>query len=176
MQAVERMNEILARWNRLRPDQAAEEILPCCGSRAWAQAMAARRPIVDEAILLASSDKVWKSLPESDWTDAFQSHPRIGDSHAPAVASQRSADWSGEEQQRVGAAAHDVKTALAEGNRAYEQRFKRIFIVCATGKSAPEILEILQRRLRNDEATEIHEAAEQQRQITQIRLKKWLSI
>jgi len=63
---------------------------------------------------------------------------------------------------------------LSEANREYEKRFDRIFIVCATGKSAGEMLEILQRRLRNDEATELHEAAEQQRQITQIRLKKWL--
>ncbi len=71
-------------------------------------------------------------------------------------------------------AGDDVKIALAEGNREYERRFDRIFIVCATGKSPGEILEILQRRLNNDEQTELHEAAEQQRQITQIRLRKWL--
>jgi 2-oxo-4-hydroxy-4-carboxy--5-ureidoimidazoline (OHCU) decarboxylase len=64
---------------------------------------------------------------------------------------------------------------MAEGNRAYEQRFNRIFIVCAAGKSAPEILEILRRRMRNDDPTELHEAAEQQRQIAHLRLKKWLS-
>jgi len=151
-----------------------EEILPCCGSKAWAQEMTVRRPILDESALLATCDQVWRSLPESDWLEAFRSHPRIGDSHSPASAPARSAAWSGEEQRKVRASSEEIKTALAEGNRAYEQRFNRIFIVCASGRSAPEILEILRRRLRNDDATELHEAAEQQRQIVNLRLKKWL--
>jgi 2-oxo-4-hydroxy-4-carboxy-5-ureidoimidazoline decarboxylase len=159
----------------LRPDEAAEEILACCGSKAWARDMAARRPFTGEADLLAGCDHVWKSLPESDWMEAFLSHPRIGESPSPAFARLRSAAWSGEEQRKVTTAGEDVKTALAEGQRAYEQRFDRIFIVCATGKSAPEILEILRRRLRNDETKELHEAAEQQRQIAHLRLKKWLA-
>jgi 2-oxo-4-hydroxy-4-carboxy-5-ureidoimidazoline decarboxylase len=108
------------------------------------------------------------------WLEAFGSHPRIGKSHGPASTPAQSAAWSGEEQQKVDAASEDVKTALAEGNRAYERRFRRIFIVCATGKSAQELLGILRRRLGNDEATELREAAEQQRQIAQLRLKKWL--
>ena len=83
--------------------------------------------------------------------------------------------WSTQEQQSVTAAEDAVKIALAEANREYERRFGHIFIVCATGKSGPEILEILRRRLQNDKQTELHEAAEQQRQITQIRLKRWLS-
>ena len=168
------MSDVLARWNGLRLEEAAKEILPCCGSKAWAHGMASRRPISDEAALLAASDEVWRELPESDWMEAFRSHPRIGESRSPASAFARSAAWSGEEQQNIGAASEDIKTALAEGNRAYEQRFHRIFIVCATGKSAQEILEILRRRLGNDEATELHEAAEEQRQIAQLRLKKWL--
>jgi OHCU decarboxylase len=172
---TENKNDVLARWNGLRPDEAAEEIFACCGSKAWARGMAARRPIVDEADLLAGCDQVWKNLPESDWMEAFRSHPRIGESHSPAFGPARSAAWSGEEQREVGTAGEDLRTALREGNRAYQQRFKRIFIVCATGKSAPEILGILRRRLRNDETTELHEAAEQQRQIAHLRLKKWLS-
>jgi OHCU decarboxylase len=170
----ENKNKVLAEWNGLRPDEAAEEILPCCGSKAWARDMVARRPILDEADLLAGCDRVWKSLPESDWMEAFRSHPRIGESRVPACGPARSTAWSGEEQRKVATAGEDVKTALAEGNQAYEQRFNRIFIVCATGKSAPEILEILRRRLRNDETKELHEAAEQQRQIAHLRLKKWL--
>jgi OHCU decarboxylase len=171
----EELEGALVRWNAQPSDKAAEEILPCCGSKSWARAMAARRPILDEALLLDACDDVWRNLPESDWMEAFRSHPRIGESHSPASTPVRSAAWSGEEQQRVGIAGEDITSALAEGNRAYEQRFHRIFIVCATGKSAPEILEILQRRLRNNEATEMEEAAEQQRQITHLRLKKWLS-
>ena len=106
--------------------------------------------------------------------EAFHSHPRIGES-LPVTGSTQSVGWSVEEQQRVGAAGEDVKVALVEGNREYEQRFNRIFIVCATGKSALEILGILRRRLRNEQTTELHEAVEQQRLITHLRLKKWLS-
>jgi 2-oxo-4-hydroxy-4-carboxy-5-ureidoimidazoline decarboxylase len=169
------MSEVLARWNGLDPEEAAKEILPCCGSKTWAHEMASRRPILDEAALLAACDEVCKSLAESDWNEAFRSHPRIGESPSQAPGPAKSAGWPGEEQRRVGTASEDVKLALAEGNRGYEKQFHRIFIVCATGKSAPEILEILRRRLRNDEAAELLEAAEQQRQIAQLRLKKWLA-
>jgi OHCU decarboxylase len=170
----ENSQKVLARWNGLQPDKAAEEILPCCGSKAWARGMATRRPILDEIALLAACDEIWATLPESDWLEAFRSHPRIGDSHEPASAPAQSAAWSSTEQQKVGAAGEDIKTALTVRNREYEQKFNRIFIVCATGKSAPQILEILQRRLQNDEKAELHEAAEQQRQIAHLRLKKWL--
>ena len=169
------MNGVLARWNALQLAEAAQEILPCCGSKAWAHAMAGRRPILDEAALLATSDEVWRSLCELDWMEAFRSHPRIGESYLPAPSSARSAAWSGEEQRRAGTAIEDIKAALADGNRAYEERFGRIFIVSANGKSGPEILEILRRRLQNDETTELHEGTEQQRQITCLRLKKWLN-
>jgi OHCU decarboxylase len=171
----ENTKNVLARWSDLSSDKAAAEILPCCGSKAWALAMANRRPILDEAALLSACDEVWKNLPESDWLEAFRSHPRIGDSHAPASATAKSAVWSGEEQRRAGMAGEDIKAALAAGNRAYEQKFNRIFIVCASGKSAPDILAILERRLRNEEAAELQEAVEEQRQIAQLRLKKWLS-
>ena len=168
------MNNALARWNSLPSKKAAEEVLSCCGSETWAQAMAARRPLLNEASLLAACDEVWNNLPESAWLDAFRSHPRIGESKAPAAASAQSAAWSEGEQQQVGAADDTVKAALAEGNRAYESKFGRIFIICATGRSAREILAILHRRLRNDDASELQEAAEQQRQIMHLRLKKWL--
>jgi 2-oxo-4-hydroxy-4-carboxy-5-ureidoimidazoline decarboxylase len=169
------MSTVLAQWNSLSPQQAAEEILSCCGSRAWAQAMAARRPIPNEAALLAACDKIWNNLPESDWLEAFGSHPRIGESQAPASASAQSAAWSKSEQQRFKEAVESVKAAIAAGNRLYEKKFGRTFIVCATGKPVTEILAILERRLQNDEATELREAVEQQRQITHLRLKKWLA-
>jgi len=86
----------------------------------------------------------------------------------------RQVAWSKEEQQNVTTAGQEAKAALARANREYEQRFGHIFIVCATGKSPTEILQILERRMRNDKETELREAAEQQRQITNIRLKKWL--
>ena len=175
IEAGNEKSSVLTRWNSLPPEQAALEILPCCGSNSWARQMAALRPIEDEDSLLAASDKIWRSLTESDWMEAFAHHPRIGHSVAPSTAPARSAQWSSEEQQKVSARRDDVLAALAEGNRAYEQRFNRIFIVCAAGKSAQTILDILQRRLWNDEQTELQESAEQQRQITSLRLKKWIS-
>jgi OHCU decarboxylase len=166
--------DFLARWNRLPFDEAVNAILPCCGSKAWAQGMAERRPIADEAALLGASDETWRGLSSADWMEAFQSHPRIGESRASQSPKAQSVEWSAQEQRNVADSEAAVKAALADANREYERRFNRVFIVCATGKSAPEILEILRRRLENDADTELHEAAEQQRQITQIRLKKWL--
>ena len=174
-EAGNKKSNVLERWNSLPPLHAAVELFPCCGSNSWARQMAALRPIEDEDRLLAASDKIWRSLTEDHWMEAFAHHPRIGHAVAPSTAPARSAQWSGEEQQKVGAAGDDVLAALAEGNRAYEQRFGRIFIVCAAGKSAQAILDILQRRLRNDEQSELQESAEQQRQITSLRLKKWIS-
>ena len=167
------MSTALGRWNALSAKRAAALILPCCGSRAWARGMARRRPLLDESAVLAASDETWHNLAQSDWIEAFQSHARIGESPAQTVPSQ-AAIWSAHEQKSVIDAERQVKIALAQGNREYEQRFGRIFIVCATGKSAPEILEILRRRLQNGAETEFREAAEQQRQITQNRLRKWL--
>jgi OHCU decarboxylase len=174
----DRVNAVLARWNRLSIDEATKAILPCCGSKAWAQEVAARRPLVDETALLEAADETWRNLTRSDWMEAFDSHPRIGEmrpsSLAPESTPGQSVEWSAQEQRNVQDAEADVKITLADANREYEQRFNRIFIVCATSKSAPEILEILRRRIKNDDETELHEAAEQQRQITQLRLRKWL--
>jgi OHCU decarboxylase len=167
-------NTPLARWNRLPIDEAMQAILPCCGSKAWAQGMVARRSFADEPALLAASNETWRNLTRSDWMEAFRSHPRIGESRPLQSSSTQSVEWSAQEQRNVGDADPDVRIALVDANREYEQRSNRVFIVCATGKSAPEILEILRRRLKNDSETELHEAAEQQRQITEIRLRKWL--
>ena len=168
------MSDALDRWNRLPVREAEADILACCGSRAWAQAMASRRPIASEAALFATSDETWRGLSEADWMEAFRSHPRIGESRPERPAAANSAAWSAQEQSGVTASEQAIKAALADGNSEYEKRFGHIFIVCATGKSADEILGILQRRLQNDAATELREAAEQQRQITHIRLKRWL--
>lgn len=169
------MSSPLSCWNSLPADQAALEILPCCGSRAWANEMASHRPFNDVPSLLDTSDRIWRKLAVADWLEAFQSHPRIGESRSHAEVSARSQQWSAQEQSRAVDSSDSVKQALAEGNQQYEEKFGRIFIICATGKSAPEILQNLQRRLNNDEATELREAAEHQRQIIQIRVNKWLT-
>lgn len=168
-------HDVLARWNHLPAELASEQILPCCGSSAWARELAASRPLHDEAGLLAASDEIWQGLKPEDWLEAFSKHPQIGEKKAPAAASTQAASWSEQEQQKVSSAAEAVRHDLAQANREYEQRFGRVFIVCATGKSAEEMLAILRRRMQNDDATELHAATEEQRKITNIRLKKWLN-
>jgi 2-oxo-4-hydroxy-4-carboxy-5-ureidoimidazoline decarboxylase len=169
------VSEALTRWNGLPQEEAEREILSCCGSRTWAALMATRRPIHDEASLLAASDIAWQNLSEADWLEAFRSHPRIGEAHAEKTVAAQSAEWSAQEQQNAAAADEALKMALKWGNREYERKFGRIFIVCATGKSAGEILEILRLRLHNEEAMELQQAAEEQRKIMHIRLNKWIA-
>jgi 2-oxo-4-hydroxy-4-carboxy-5-ureidoimidazoline decarboxylase len=170
------MNEVLARWNALPAADAAREVLPCCGSRAWADQIAAQRPFAAPDALFAASDSIWLVLSEADWNEAFDSHPRIGQQHARAATAQ-SLSWSSSEQSAVTSSPDDAaKLALAEGNRAYEAKFGRIFLDCATGKSTAEILAILRARVGNTPAQELRETAEQQRQITQLRLRRWLGL
>ena len=166
--------EALARWNRLPTDEAEYEILPCCGSREWARRMAVRRPLADKAQVLVAAGEEWRNLGERDWDEAFRSHPRIGETRAALPADAQSAEWSAQEQQDAAATGDAAKIALADANREYEGRFKRIFIVCASGKTATEILAILRRRLQNNPETELLETVEQQRQIIELRIKKWL--
>lgn len=168
------MNPVLAKWNALDAESAAREVVPCCGSSAWAAQLAAKRPIADEPSLLETSNTIWFSLPEEAWQQAFDSHPRIGQKHAQTQATEESLRWSAQEQHAAVSEDAAPKLALEQANHRYEQRFGRIFIVCATGKTAREILSILEQRMTNDPSTELREAAEQQRQITELRLRRWL--
>jgi 2-oxo-4-hydroxy-4-carboxy-5-ureidoimidazoline decarboxylase len=168
------MNPVLTRWNALDAESAAREILPCCGSSAWAAQLAAKRPIPNDSTLLETSKSIWLSLPEEAWQQAFDSHPRIGQKHAQSQATEESLRWSAQEQRTAISEDDDAKLVLEQANHRYEQRFGRIFIVCATGKSVSEILNILETRMHNDPQTELREAAEQQRQITELRLRRWL--
>ena len=155
-------------------EEAVRSVLPCNGSFAWARAMARGRPFALPDQLFSAADEIWRGLPEEDWRQAFESHPRLGEDHA-AAATVQSLAWSRGEQSAV--ADDDAsRAALAAGNREYEKRFGQIFLLCATGKGAAEMLAILQRRLRNNEHVEMLEAAEQQRRITQLRLRKWLGL
>ena len=169
------MNQILARWNALPPDDAAAEILSCCGSRAWAQCLAGKRPFAEEQTLFSAADECWQSLPEADWLEAFRSHPRIGEQHAEKKTTAASAAWSRSEQSQMSHADDAILLRMREGHRQYEERFGRIFIVCASGKQPAEMLGILERRLANDPARELQESARQQQQIMQLRLRKWLA-
>jgi 2-oxo-4-hydroxy-4-carboxy-5-ureidoimidazoline decarboxylase len=167
------MNSVLSSWNNSSADEALDAMLACCGARRWAAAMVALRPIAGVVELSAAADRIWSTMKDADWLEAFACHPRIGE-RKTAHASKKSAAWSRQEQSSASTAAERVLAELAAGNAEYEQRFGFTYIVCATGKSAEEMLAILNRRLASDRAEELREAAEQQRQITQIRLGKWL--
>jgi 2-oxo-4-hydroxy-4-carboxy-5-ureidoimidazoline decarboxylase len=168
------VNAILEDWNRLEQPDATQTILPCNGSVAWAIGMVNARSFETPEDCFAASDKIWLGLTKDDWKQAFDSHPRIGE-HKAKAATEQSLKWSAGEQSAAGIDAK-IQEELAAANKEYEQKFGRIFIVCATGKTAAEMLAILKSRLANDPATELNEAAEQQRQITQLRLRKWLNI
>jgi OHCU decarboxylase len=167
------MNEILHAWNEIPEPQAFDALLSCCAARKWANRLTALRPFANEESLFGAADNVWESMRESDWMEAFRAHPRIGERKA-VQASAQSSEWSKEEQASVGNAQIDILAELAAGNRRYEELFGFTYIVCATGKSAEDMLSILQRRLANGRDSELKEAAEQQRQILQIRLRRWL--
>ncbi len=136
----------------------------CCASTRWARLLAAARPFADVEAMTNAADRIWWSLDAGDWHEAFVAHPRIG-GRAESV-------WSKEEQSRAAAAAEDVRDHLARGNEAYEQRFGYTFLVCATGRTAEEILEMLENRLTNVPEIELRVAAEEQRKITNLRLRK----
>jgi OHCU decarboxylase len=161
----------LDRLNALPRAVAVTELLQCCGSRVWAEAMADARPFADRGALYDVSDAVWRSLARDDWLEAFRAHPRIGER---ASVEHRSSAWSEQEQARVLSAAADERAELAALNRLYEQRFGYIFLICATGLEAAEIREALRHRLDNDPADELHIAAEEQRRITRLRLERLL--
>jgi 2-oxo-4-hydroxy-4-carboxy-5-ureidoimidazoline decarboxylase len=152
---------------------ARAALLRCCGSRRWADALLARRPFASPDGLLAAADDIWAGLDRADWHEAFAAHPRIGDLDGLRRKFAATADWSSREQAGVAGAAEQVLRDLAAGNKQYEDRFGHIFIVCATGKTAAEMLDLLRGRLGNDSETEeLRIAAAEQAKITRLRLEK----
>jgi OHCU decarboxylase len=167
------MNRVLAEWNRAVVEDALDAMTACCGAKRWAAAMVEQRPFASIVELSEAADRAWGEMQEADWLEAFACHPRIGERKV-VHASAQSVAWSRQEQASATSAPEQILSELAEGNALYEERFGFTYIVCATGKGGEEMLAILQRRLSNDRDAELREAAEQQRQILQIRLGKWL--
>src|SRR6266487_3301992 len=159
----------LSRLNEMGPAEACAELSRCCGASQWVAAMTARRPFPDRATMLALADEVWWGLAEAHWREAFGQHPKIGDRAALRARFGRAGPWAAGEQAGVAAASEGVLRALAEENRAYEERFGYIFIVCATGKTADEMLALLRARMSNDPEPELAIAAEEQMKITRLR-------
>jgi 2-oxo-4-hydroxy-4-carboxy-5-ureidoimidazoline decarboxylase len=152
--------------NAAEPEHAERELLTCCAARRWADELVVRRPYHDVATLVGVSDVIFESLGWADLEQALAAHPRIGE--RAAVYGRESA-WSREEQS---ASAGDSADELRAGNREYEQRFGRVFLICATGLSAAEILATLRARLGNDEETERGVVRDELRKIAALRLRK----
>ena len=155
------------RLNSLTEAEAQAEFLACCGSPTWATQMSAARPFVSKQDVLEKADSFAGTLHREDWLAAFAAHPRIGD--------RKVRGWAAKEQAGTARASSQVLAELVKANRAYEKRFGFTFIVCATGKSAAEMLDILRKRLKNPLDVELRVAAEEQRKITRIRLERLTS-
>jgi 2-oxo-4-hydroxy-4-carboxy-5-ureidoimidazoline decarboxylase len=164
----------LAALNDAPLHEAGAALARCCGSDAWVTRMCAARPFVDRAALHREADLAAKHLTRADWLEAFAHHPRIGDMASLRERFATTAAWAGSEQSAAAAAPDSILEALAAGNRAYEARFGYIFIVCATGRPAAEMLAMLEARLPNEPAGELAIAAAEQMKITHLRLDKLL--
>jgi len=168
------MQRDLAWLNSLTPEEAAKELLQCCGSQRWAAEILNQRPFPNEEKLLAAANDTWWSLDHSDWLEAFRSHPKIGEKKAADKVSAQSQQWSGQEQSGVANASEETTSSLTRLNEAYEQKFGFIFIICATGKTSAEIITALRERLQHELEAELPIAATEQSKITELRLKKLL--
>jgi OHCU decarboxylase len=193
------MSAALETLNALPPGEAEARFLSCCGSSEWARRMAASRPFRSVESLAAAADRTWQELSKDDWLEAFAAHPTIGSENVagtgptdlhpqqsknvagtgfnlhPPPNSDRSRAWSRQEQSGTRGTDPETLEKLSRLNREYARRFGRVFLVCATGRSADEMLALGRKRLENDQETELAIAAEEQRKITRLRLEKLLS-
>ena len=165
----------LEHLNALSADEASRLFLSCCGARAFAETMTALRPFGAVKDLFAAAESVWWKLGTTAWLDAFAAHPRIGSKQKGQAQSAKSARWSKGEQRLVEGSDKAIKARLAAFNEAYFEKFGFIFIVFATGKTAPEMLALLEARVGRSKKAELETAAVEQMKITRLRLEKWLT-
>lgn len=156
--------------------KATEMLRSCCGASRWIAGMVKRRPFRTPDVALRVANEVWGTLEEKDWIEAFDHHPRIGGTKGTLAQDRRGSFWSEQEQSGAKAAPNDVKSELQQVNENYERRYGFIYIVSATGKTAEEMLADAQSRMHNDKTTELRIAAEEQRKIMELRLKKLLAV
>jgi OHCU decarboxylase len=161
--------------NSLPAGDASAEFLKCCGSESWARQVTEARPFASLEELMSQAEQIWWSLKPADWLEAFHSHPKIGEQKAAAPTAAVAQQWSEDEQSGIRDSAQQTIQALADLNRAYEEKFGFIFIVCASGKSSEEMLAILRQRMENEREAELRIAAAEQAKITQLRLRKLIA-
>ncbi|MEO8621254.1 MAG: 2-oxo-4-hydroxy-4-carboxy-5-ureidoimidazoline decarboxylase [bacterium] len=169
------MTITIAALDTMPETEAAFKLAACCGSSKWVSRMLARRPFGSRDALFKVATQAAGALKESDWLEAFSHHPRIGQRISNAVVSTTAESWSTGEQSAAANATIAVRAALANANAEYEERHGLIFIICASGRSAEEILAVVRERTHNQRADEILIAADEQQQITRLRLEKLIS-
>ena len=160
--------------NSLSEENIFPELEKCCGSSEWIINMMSKRPFIDKNSLHNISESIWSNLGERDFLEAFSHHPQIGDVNSLKRKFASTAKWAGNEQQGASRAPEKVLQELKSANDQYLKRFGFIFIICATGKTAEQMLAILNDRLTNDHTTELQIAASEQNKITHLRLDKLL--
>ncbi|SEF83208.1 2-oxo-4-hydroxy-4-carboxy-5-ureidoimidazoline decarboxylase [Marinobacterium lutimaris] len=165
----------LETFNKLPAAECENALNQCCVATRWIEQMLQARPFADAEALFETAERVWAGLSMPDYLEAFEGHPKIGDVSSLKKKYASTKQLAAGEQSGASVASDEVLRALAEGNDEYEQRFGFIFIVCATGKSAEEMLALLQARLGNDLMTELNIAAGEQAKITRLRLEKMLA-
>lgn len=166
------MSELADFLNGLSVAEATTALEKCCASSHWISGMLAARPFRDTQTVEATAANVWRSLNRPSYLEAFSAHPRIGDVKSLRAKFANTKGWAQGEQARASEANEETLSQLAEGNDAYLKKFGYIFIVCATGKTAKEMLQILESRLPNEGNTELQIASEEQLKITWLRLQK----
>lgn len=162
----------LAGFNGLPRQDAIDSLMRCCGSQRWAERMMAARPFKSMEEIFDAAQRHWKNLEISDCLEAFGHHPRIGNLDSMRKKYAATSSWASEEQQGAQAASEETINRLAIGNAEYETKFGHIFLICATGKSASEMLTSLEARMTHDSGTEIQIAMDEQAKITRLRLEK----
>ena len=165
---------MLRQLNAMDAQEIGAVLADFCAAPAWIERMAASRPFATPAAVLAAAESAADAVGPDDWREAFRHHPPIGEQAAERPQSDAARTASSREQSAAREAPASDLAALADGNRAYRDKFGYVFIVCATGKTAPEMLAMLRERLTNDPDTEIRVAADEQRRITRLRLERLL--
>ncbi len=160
--------------NALTPSEANEQFKLCCGASNWVEKMNQNRPFQDKNEVYQQAESIWFSLSSEDWLEAFTHHPKIGDIDSLRKKFHNTKSISKNEQSGVNDAEKSTLNDLAKSNQLYEDKFGFIFIVCATGKSADQMLALIKMRLNKNAETEMQNAAKEQNKITQLRLEKLL--
>ena len=170
----ERLDARLRWLNALPLPVAQQAFLNCCGSTKWADAMARARPFLDLNEIAGRAQQSFGALVDDDWREAFAAHPRIGETQVRG--GEDAQRWSQQEQSAAAISSLETQRKLERLNEEYYARFGYIFIICATGKSAEQVLAALKERLKSDPARELEIAASEQRKITLLRLKKMMAL